>query len=500
MALTKYLQIIVAKISRSEQIFFFWATLIFYFLSLFNLNNKTIFLSLLILWFIYNRKLRDLRQSLVYTCVATLIFLVGKTWTVQLISPDTLQSSGYPRGYIDVVVITPQQILSFFILAFLLRDIIFNRLRVRHAVIKFINWLPSIFLYLFFLWQLIASFFVNNLLNLPLTYAIQSFSYFILLIGMIVYIKKNNHNLLSCLGAIVVFEALMTVIQIIKRSTLGIPIEAVSANLSYFRGIDEASNSIRSIGTFSHPNELAVFAILTLPIFIPFLYTLKTKATVTGEYYPLFVLAGMVTLTGSAGRSAWLSFIISMFIFLFVVEKKLNQHLLNAVVLKRKKKVLAYGFLLTILFIILVLPRMLKLSNVFKPSGGGESRMRLITESLNIISLNPIWGTGIGLSGLTMFNYNPAESIVATFPAVVHNYYLLLASESGLPALIFFVLFLFTLFVKIILVFKKSAITDKVYLMGLTSVLISVLINGMVQQIFLMGFLMVAVKLIYEKT
>ena len=140
--------------------------------------------------------------------------------------------------------------------------------------------------------------------------------------------------------------------------------------------------------------------------------------------------------------------------------------------------------------LILVLPRMIKAFNFFQPESGGEARLRLIKESLNLIKTYPLFGSGKGLSVLNMFKLNPL-GITSVFPAPVHNFYLLLASEGGLPALLFFFLFLTFIAKENFTRFKTNGINDKIKVLGITGGILASLINSFIHQIFLMGFYLI---------
>src|SRR4030067_3239540 len=94
--------LLIKAFKSKNRYWLFWATSFYYFSSLFNLNNKTVYLSCLLLWVVYYFRLKNFRQSLILTTVSSLIFLIGKTWEFQLISPVLLQADNYPEGYITI--------------------------------------------------------------------------------------------------------------------------------------------------------------------------------------------------------------------------------------------------------------------------------------------------------------------------------------------------------------------------------------------------------------
>lgn len=484
-------------VNKNDALYLFWATLIYYFLSILNLNNKTIFLSLIGLGFIYNLRFRDIRRSLLFITLTSLIFLVGKTWVVQLISPKILRSTDYPRGYISFIVITPFQIFSSLVLAFLIRDLMVGYQDIRKKMVRLFFQPYFIFLFLFFTWQILSALMADNIYNLALTYSLQSLSYLVFFIGLLLYFTLDPSyyvKIAGIFGAMTVFEIILASLQWLQRSTLELAIETVEETLTFFKGPGQGFFSVRSVGTFSHPNELALFFLFMALFFLTFLYLNTKQLSIKKNFYLGFVGAAVVGLVLSLGRSAWLTFFICLLLFFYFMEKKWNKHIVSLE--KIKTKTLLYLVLFFMIALPVTIPRMLNSFDLFKPTGGGETRMKLIKESINLIKLKPIFGTGMGLSGYMMFRISP-RGVISTFPSVVHNFYLLITNESGLPALFFFLGFLFFLIKKIKHKFNITKLNDKIRLLGTLTVLLSFLINGLMHQIFLMGFFLINATLTF---
>jgi len=493
----KILQRAAKTITSNDQTYLFWTTLIYYVISVLSPNNKAIFLSLLALWFIYNRRFRNIRFSLLLTAIASLIFLVGKTWTFQLISPILLKSTSYPQGYMAISTITPFNILAFMILAVLMRDLLKDDFGIRRKIINTLKKKWMLYLSLFFLWQVVSALSAKNVYNLSIMYTLQSLSFLVLLLGLRAYDARNGRQyvrITSIFAAITMFEAILASFQWIYRSTFGLAIESTQGFLTYQRAVDQSFFSVRSLGTFSHPNELAVFALLMIPIFLSLLYgRSQGKHKLKQIYYWVAFLSAATLVVLSQGRSAWISSYIALLGFLYIVEKRWDRHLIAVKDITTRK--VFYLTLVAIVGLTVIVPRAGKSIDLFKPSGGVETRSKLVKESINLIRENPIFGVGMGLSPYAMLRMNP-RGIVSIFPSVVHNFYLLTASESGLPALLFFLMFIISLFKDMYQQWRIFPQDDKIRKLGLLAALVSVLINSVTQQIFLMGFFLIVCNLL----
>lgn len=468
--------------------YLFGITLSYYMISLLNLNNKTLYLSCLLLWGAYYWRVRDLRLSLVLTGITSLIFNVGKTWEFHLIRPELLKNSEYEKGYSVFLTITPFNILIFFSLCFMIRDWFKDfKFREKFRILLKKSWFVSTTL--FFLWPIAGALFSKNIYNLALLFSLQNGLFLIFLLSLIFY-KVAYKQIFYLLGAMAIFESGLVVMQWLKKSTLGLVIEANQQFLSYNQTADQDFFSIRPIGTFSHANELALFGAMMVLFFLPVLYLkFKRKNRLT----IIFLISAIVCLIFSLGRSAWVSVFISAFLFFYIVEKHWNQKIIFFRDLTWKHLVAI--ILVTTLTSLIILPRVIRGLDFFSSGGGLVSRSKLVEESWKISVKKPFFGTGKSLSVLEMLYINP-EGVISIFPVPVHNFYLLIMSESGVPTLLFFILMIFLVVKKELGSFNTININGKIRTMGMVMVIIAALVNSLVNFIFLMGFLILILYLL----
>jgi len=136
-------------------------------------------------------------------------------------------------------------------------------------------------------------------------------------------------------------------------------------------------------------------------------------------------------------------------------------------------------------------PRVVKIQNISDEGGGLNLRSRQASEVGELISQSPLFGTGTGLSVVKAMEKDK-NGVFANFPSPIHNYYLLIAVENGLPYLGFFILFLF-LSIKKLTSYKKDLTFFSVVS------LIAVTVIGLFQPYFIGRFLLIMLGFDYDK-
>lgn len=245
----------------------------------------------------------------------------------------------------------------------------------------------------------------------------------------------------------------------------------VNGVIQYFIGYDlirhrtliskDYMNRISS--TFIHPNNFGVYLLMILAIFISYLISLRKNLLLS------FVMAGAALMAGiclflTNSRGAWISFAASLIIL---------------GVLKSKKILAAFMVFLIIIFMILPVStkeRIISLAD-FK-NGTSWERVMLWRGTIDMIKTHPILGFGINTFSRNFPAYKPKE-----YPDLryTHNCYLQLASEIGIPGLVFFLSFLmFTLIVSLKKIVILPSGVSRYLLTGLFAGLAGYYLNCMV--------------------
>jgi O-antigen ligase len=193
----------------------------------------------------------------------------------------------------------------------------------------------------------------------------------------------------------------------------------------------------RPSGLLSHPNALADFLVLLLPMLAGFLL-LGRRATgnafVTMSW---LLMAGLFMLILTLSRGGWMAFAVGMMCFIILGYRR---NIVSALHIKRMVVGIVLGAMITLVAFPTVYLRLTESDNQ-----STHSRVLLAEQALLIVERNPIQGVGLGA-----YNYaahrNMPESFSSIEPAfrdnllkgLVHNKYLLVAAETGLVGLLLF--------------------------------------------------------------
>ncbi len=278
------------------------------------------------------------------------------------------------------------------------------------------------------------------------------------------YIAKNRISLSIIhhpLSIAVIYSSLIAIAQFINQASLG--------GLFWFLGERNFNIQtpgialadlggrlfLRPYGTFSHPNSMAGFILVSL-----ILIAIGNKQQVTSKILKWLAIGlGFVTIVLSFSRAVWL---VGALEGLFVVYNRfahigkarfqaslqiggkavesLNQEKTPRFrcgeAYKRKFLLFTFYFLLFTIFFVTSL------------SGISEKpiveRVQLIQASLEMIKSNPILGVGLNNFIVRLPEYWQSGQI--RFLQPVHNIYLLILAETGLVGLAIFLWFLFLTF------------------------------------------------------
>jgi O-antigen ligase len=259
-----------------------------------------------------------------------------------------------------------------------------------------------------------------------------------ILLGFYIFKNAKLSTLLSSLLSIaVVYSSLLAIFQFLKQGSLGgvfwwlgertfsastIAIALTSVNGSLF---------LRPYATFPHPNVLAGFLAVILPVLI-----MKKP-----KFYQSIFILGTVSLFLTFSRSAWISLGLSLAIIAGLnLQKKTN--------FKPNKTHL----LLLIVGVFFILA---SVKNLAQESQADPISLR---KDLNLVALrmarsSPLIGVGLGNFLVVMPEFYKEKGHQIYYLQPVHNIYLLILAETGAIGLTIF--FLFILLTVRVLVRKK---------------------------------------------
>ncbi len=312
---------------------------------------------------------------------------------------------------------------------------------------------PPIILFLFFAFLSIffaysAGLAVYSLIRLILL-VLMAFS-----VGRMVSDKKVFEKTLAIIAVLAVIQSLLGFTQFSRQENLGLQILGESPI-----GADQIGTSkvalaggelVRAYGTFPHPNVLAAFLLLGLLAFYYFWIKRPSEWKIFSSPKNLlsdlivglgiFIIAFGLLLTFS--RTAWA--IATFSTIIIALWSLLKGYLLQGV--RLTILVLAILAILFLNFRDFIVPRL----QVSKDESAVSLRLAYSKLGLNLIKENPL-GVGIG----NQVPYSVKSGLYQKFGLTeswawqpIHNLYLLMASEVGIPGLFAFAAFLISLFLK----------------------------------------------------
>ena len=307
--------------------------------------------------------------------------------------------------------------------------------------------------------------------------------------------KKVVTNLLVTIAALWLVDIIVALMQYMKGSFLGLNAERAHYLASYGQGRDESEGKLRVSGLWYHPNGLANW-LVQCSFAIYLLYTMldpnrfRKKFTIK-HIWVGFVLAVISFLT--LNRIVMMTLLVSVLInwrewygSVRGVAKWLKNDLLMRVVL----------VLLPVVVLMLRMKDRLLLSIYSLESGGGlGTRMLQFKEAVTMVKIAPVFGHGVGMYRAALSFWIP-NGEVRYFPENVHNAFLLVASESGLVALLLGVVFLLITMMK---VFNVKDVDKRLVLTWIFFSIMFMMFHPVVVDFIALSTLMALLVAEYEK-
>jgi putative inorganic carbon (hco3(-)) transporter len=222
-------------------------------------------------------------------------------------------------------------------------------------------------------------------------------------------------------------------------------------------------------GTIGWTTVFAQYLALLIPLSF-FLLIVSNKKRSALIYGMSFIL-GFIALIYTFSRGGVLSLVIGLIVSSFCLFLRGS--------FKVRKRLLAASACFVFLFLI-SLP-IITVRNLETDQGSAQNRIPMFQVAINIVKENPIFGTGLNSYSEIMHRYDP-NHLISGFEFPVHNVYLFIAAEVGIPGLIFFVLFIANVVCKLISIIGKTSQTMSAISAGLLGGIFAVLLHGMVEQ------------------
>lgn len=247
-------------------------------------------------------------------------------------------------------------------------------------------------------------------------------------------------NILLVLLATGVLQALLGLGQFFTGGTLGLTIFGEGESYMMMQaGVGYVS---RVMGTFGHPNALAGYLVMLFLINLA-LFWAPIAPRLKILLIPMFLLISC-TLTLTFSRGAWLALGLSGMVTVYLCIARRSRRLVLSL--------LVALFLMVVFFVTsmgVITPLRERLFE--EDYGAARSRVPMSQVALTIISQHPWLGVGLGdYTAAAPYYDKTKEGISITFPYPVHNEFMLIAGELGIPALVLFLVMLGYIFIQLL--------------------------------------------------
>lgn len=265
--------------------------------------------------------------------------------------------------------------------------------------------------------------------------------------------RRMVFNIVAVLLLTGVVQSILGLAQYVSGGSLGLQIFGESKSYNVYSLMMAGTEVISRVsGTFGHPNSLAGYLVMLVLINLALFWAPLSERVKLALWPTLLLLSTALILTFS--RAGWLALGIAGMFTLYLCFFRWIKH--------RGLSLLLSLALLTVFFIVSVgLITPLRQRLFLEDYGAARTRIPLAEVALNIIGHHPWLGIGLGNYTMAAPDYDTTpEGISYEFPRPVHNEFLLIAAEQGLPALI---LFLVIFFYVVIHLFRLSqSLTDPI--------------------------------------
>lgn len=297
------------------------------------------------------------------------------------------------------------------------------------------------------IWLLAWFFTIFLILPRETSYSYYFFVVFILLSLAVGPLKKlfshgtvltGAFKLLTAFG---IFETVLATYQFIYQKSLGLWFLG-ETHLGLMSGIAKinfnGTKLIRPYGTFAHPNLLAAFMLVACATALSLLIVSENKkAKVWASLALLMNTFGLVLTLSRAGIVGWVLCLVSFFIALYIKNKKAEKNVLES-------------FAIAIIVLLISFSTLSPYLKARAPSNDNATANRITYDKIgfDLIKEKPIAGWGIGNTLPEIIKRNIFTEAWQIQPP--HNFFILVACETGIVGLMI-VLYFFGY-----LIYKKS--------------------------------------------
>ncbi|WP_213954188.1 O-antigen ligase family protein [Variovorax sp. dw_954] len=238
--------------------------------------------------------------------------------------------------------------------------------------------------------------------------------------------------------AVLLLSIVYVALQAITQSPLTLP---GSKGLAFGASVDFGGgvSTYRPSGFMNHPNSLAHYLVIVLPPAMALCLLGPARIPPSAWWMAaVTALGGAMVLLITLSRGGWASAALATFVIVAVYVRK--------GLVSRPQLALMFMALIACALVVVALYPAILLRLTAPDNRSLESRVLLADMAFTIIQANPFAGVGFGDYNRAAFEYatplfaNVTEAYQqALHQLVVHNHFLLVAAELGIPAMLLFV-------------------------------------------------------------
>jgi len=373
-------------------------------------------------------KNKNIETTLLLAFITTLSFAKGKSFEIILLTNEQVTSNSlFNIDYAFQIYLS--DVLLFFLTWILIRNKnTLNKIKKFYAS-------KSQLIFLFFIFFTIFS---GLLSKFPLVSLLSSLQLVKMLIIMVIPLflseKPSLKKIWEIIGAVVLFQIILIILQKTNNGPLGIYIESVLPKEEFGIRSNENIDVLRSTGSFFEPSILGTFLLMQYV----FLKNILNKIKINKE--KIFIqLSILITITGiffTASRGIYLVFIALTFLqeAVFIKNKTKNIYKINNknLILYILPILIAYPYLLN---------RFSDFPRLFSSFGSGTYRIQMYEKAF-LLAKNNIMGVGLNLSPYSYAIQKFSNEIIFD-PAHPHNIFFQILAETGFIGLMIFAYFIF---------------------------------------------------------
>ncbi|MFA6570531.1 MAG: O-antigen ligase family protein [Bacteroidota bacterium] len=239
--------------------------------------------------------------------------------------------------------------------------------------------------------------------------------------------------------SVMVFQTILGGFQAVLGRPIGLISESVSSGNPYGYTAAEDTDLFRITGSFGHPNFLAAFLLIAIPYLL-----LNPSASLVINFLRI---GSFALLFFTYSRVAW--FIGVGYLLLYLYQNYSGKFIKRIKSIKKSLVFLCGLLVVLILVFPFLITRIQTFSVAFDEFGSMGVRFKLYEEALNLVVQYPVSGVGFNRS-LEVYSSNPATNLFTKITPSsfyrIHNTFLEMATEIGIPGFTVFILFLVSLF------------------------------------------------------